>query len=83
VILIKVGEFVESIDNSILAKFQNIIACSFFGPRDRNHKKVESFDTLSQLKLIITFVLYMLQHSCKACLKANKMLFSERYITHV
>jgi hypothetical protein len=37
---------------------------------------------LPPLKMIITFVLYKLQSSYGACLKANEMLFSEIYNSH-
>jgi hypothetical protein len=68
----KVGELVDSVENSILQHFSTLYCAVSVVQGCKNHKHC-IFGMLPPLKIIITFVLYKLQISYGA----NEMLFRD------
>jgi hypothetical protein len=56
----KVGDLVDSIENSILAKFQQPMSRIYCGVGVKKSQKIAFFGMLLPLKITITFVLYKL-----------------------
>jgi hypothetical protein len=68
-ILMKVGELVDFIQNSILAKFQYCMSCCFV-VQGRKNKRLK-FWTATSTKIIITFVRYGI--SCNKTMNMHKL----------
>jgi hypothetical protein len=75
---VEVGEVMDSVEN-ILAELQQLcLAVLFCGAKITRNC---IFGILSQLNVIITFVLYKLQSECRGCLIANEIPLSQIYNT--